>query len=54
MEADETDTEYIMLKVVGQDLNEIYFRVKMTSQMDKLSIGGGSSPIPSTTMRSVL
>ena len=31
-----SDTEYIKLKVVGQDSNEIYFRVKMTTQMDKL------------------
>merc|ERR1712226_1647288 len=31
-----TDTEYIKLKVVGQDSNEIHFRVKMTTQMGKL------------------
>ena len=30
------DTEYIKLKVVGQDSNEIHFRVKMTTQMGKL------------------
>ena len=30
------DTEYIKLKVVGQDSNEIHFRVKMTAQMGKL------------------
>ena len=29
-------TEYIKLKVVGQDSNEIHFRVKMTTQMGKL------------------
>ena len=28
--------EYIKLKVVGQDSNEIYFRVKMTTAMGKL------------------
>merc|ERR1712149_31019 len=28
--------EYIKLKVVGQDSNEIHFRVKMTTQMGKL------------------
>ena len=27
------ETEYIKLKVVGQDSNEIHFRVKMTTQM---------------------
>ena len=30
------DTEYIKLKVVGQDSNEIHFRVKQTTQMGKL------------------
>merc|ERR1712113_22307 len=38
-EADSTmgeDTEYIKLKVVGQDSNEIHFRVKQTTQMGKL------------------
>ena len=29
-------TEYIKLKVVGQDSNEIHFRVKQTTQMGKL------------------
>ena len=29
-------SEYIKLKVVGQDSNEIHFRVKMTTQMGKL------------------
>jgi len=33
---DEGETEYIKLKVVGQDSNEIHFRVKMTSTMGKL------------------
>ena len=28
--------EYIKLKVVGQDSNEIHFRVKMTTQLGKL------------------
>lgn len=32
----ENDTEYIKLKVVGQDSNEIHFRVKQTTQMGKL------------------
>merc|ERR1712109_208410 len=31
-----TETEYIKLKVVGQDSNEIHFRVKQTTQMGKL------------------
>ena len=31
-----SDTEYIKLKVVGQDSNEIHFRVKQTTQMGKL------------------
>merc|ERR1712110_894512 len=31
-----TETEYIKLKVVGQDSNEIHFRVKMTTAMGKL------------------
>merc|ERR1711909_79868 len=30
------DTEYVKLKVVGQDSNEIHFRVKQTTQMGKL------------------
>merc|ERR1712048_519300 len=30
------ETEYIKLKVVGQDSNEIHFRVKMTTRMGKL------------------
>ena len=34
--ADEGETEYIKLKVVGQDSNEIHFRVKMTTAMGKL------------------
>ena len=34
--ADEGETEYIKLKVVGQDSNKIHFRVKMTNQMEKL------------------
>merc|ERR1719322_459587 len=33
---DAGETEYIKLKVVGQDSNEIHFRVKMTTQMGKL------------------
>jgi len=32
----EEGNEYIKLKVVGQDSNEIHFRVKMTTQMGKL------------------
>merc|ERR1712038_834680 len=31
-----TEPEYIKLKVVGQDSNEIHFRVKMTTAMGKL------------------
>ena len=34
--ADEGETDYIKLKVVDQDSNEIHFRVKMTTQMGKL------------------
>jgi hypothetical protein len=34
--AGDGDTEYIKLKVVGQDSNEIHFRVKQTTQMGKL------------------
>ena len=30
------ETEYIKLKVVGQDSNEINFRISMTTQMGKL------------------
>ena len=30
------ETEYIKLKVVGQDSNEIHFSVKQTMQMGKL------------------
>jgi len=35
-DADEAETEYMKLKVVGQDSNEIHFRVKVTTQMGKL------------------
>ena len=34
--AETTETEYIKLKVVGQDFNEIHFRVKMSTQLGKL------------------
>ena len=34
--SDEADTEYIKLKVVGQDSNEIQLSVKMTTQIGKL------------------
>jgi len=33
---DGDNSEYIKLKVVGNDSNEIHFRVKMTTQMGKL------------------
>ncbi len=33
---DTNESEYIKLKVVGQDANEIHFRVKMTTLMGKL------------------
>ena len=33
---DDANSEYIKLKVVGQDANEIHFRVKMTTSMAKL------------------
>merc|ERR1711964_265035 len=46
------ETEYIKLKVVGQDSNEIHFRVKQTTQMGKLkksySERGG---VPVTSLR---
>lgn len=32
----EAGSEYIKLRVVGQDSNEIHFKVKMTTQMSKL------------------
>jgi len=35
-EAGDSNSEYIKLKVVGQDSNEIHFRVKMTTQFGKL------------------
>ncbi|XP_076349277.1 small ubiquitin-related modifier-like isoform X2 [Tachypleus tridentatus] len=35
-EGSDSGSEYIKLKVVGQDSNEIHFRVKMTTQMGKL------------------
>src|SRR5256885_16380273 len=34
--AGENDSDYIKLKVVGQDSNEIHFRVKKTTSMAKL------------------
>ena len=33
---DEREIKYIKLKVVGQDSNEIHFRVNITTQMGKL------------------
>ena len=36
MAGNKDETEYIKLKVVGQDSNEIHFRVKMSTQMVKL------------------
>jgi small ubiquitin-related modifier len=36
MAEEKGDAEYIKLKVVGQDSNEIHFRVKQTTQMGKL------------------
>lgn len=33
---DDAGSEYIKLRVVGQDSNEIHFKVKMTTQMTKL------------------
>merc|ERR1712240_45059 len=35
-EYNEAETEYVKLKVVGQDSNEIHFIIKMTTQMGKL------------------
>merc|ERR1712083_823209 len=36
MSENKDETEYIKLKVVGQDSNEIHFRVKMSTNMGKL------------------
>ena len=36
MSENKEETEYIKLKVVGQDSNEIHFRVKMSTSMAKL------------------
>ncbi len=36
MSENKDETEYIKLKVVGQDSNEIHFRVKMSTVMGKL------------------
>ena len=38
------ETEYIKLKVVGQDSNEIHFRIKMTTNMDKLKKSYAETP----------
>jgi small ubiquitin-related modifier len=36
MSENKDETDYIKLKVVGQDANEIHFRVKMSTSMGKL------------------
>ena len=36
MSENKDETEYIKLKVVGQDSNEIHFRVKFSTNMGKL------------------
>ena len=38
MSENKDETEYIKLKVVGQDSNEIHFRVKMSTNMGKLKM----------------
>ena len=49
------DTEYIKLKVVGQDSNEIHFRVKQTTQMGKLKKSYSERVgVPVTSLRLVL
>ena len=46
------DTEYIKLKVVGQDSNEIHFRVKQTTQMGKLKKSNSERVgVPVTSLR---
>merc|ERR1712080_201965 len=46
------ETEYIKLKVVGQDSNEIYFRVKQTTQMGKLKKSYSERVgVPQTSLR---
>ena len=46
------DTEYIKLKVVGQDSNEIHFRVKQTTQMEKLKKSYSERiGVPTTSLR---
>merc|ERR1712111_218483 len=46
------DTEYIKLKVVGQDSNEIHFRVKQTTQMGKLKKSYSERVgVPQTSLR---
>merc|ERR1712072_508461 len=48
------DTEYIKLKVVGQDSNEIHFRVKQTTQMGKLKKSYAERVgVPITSLRSL-
>ena len=49
------ETEYIKLKVVGQDSNEIHFRVKQTTQMGKLKKSYSERVgVPVTSLRSVI
>merc|ERR1712190_659276 len=49
------DTEYIKLKVVGQDSNEIHFRVKQTTQMGKLKKSYAERVgVPITSLRFLL
>merc|ERR1712241_29616 len=48
------EIEYIKLKVVGQDSNEIHFRVKQTTQMGKLKKSYSERVgVPVTSLRSV-
>merc|ERR1712130_2719 len=49
------ETEYIKLKVVGQDSNEIHFRVKQTTQMGKLKKSYSERVgVPVTSLRFVV
>merc|ERR1711931_322697 len=46
------ETEYTKLKVVGQDSNEIHFRVKQTTQMGKLKKSYSERVgVPQTSLR---
>ena len=50
--ADEGTTEYIKLKVVGQDNSEVHFKVKLTTSMAKLKKSySDRQGVPVTSLR---